>query len=199
MSEVSICNQAIGWLGGNRITALTDGTTEANLCSDNYAPLRDAVLEAADWSFAIKRIDLAAEVDTPAFGFSKQFQIPSDCLRVLSVSLGWDDNRRYNWKREGQFILINADLIYIRYVARIENTEEFSSLFTTALAQRIAADLAITLTEDRKKQEVHWALYESKLDEAATVDGLQGKPDTIRADHLVMSRQQGGKVAGPYV
>ena len=57
-SEIQICNLAISWLGGQRITSFGDETAEAILCYANYELARDAVLERIEWSFAIKRVIL---------------------------------------------------------------------------------------------------------------------------------------------
>ena len=45
VSEVSICNQALRWLGQNKIQSLDEKTASAEWMADNYPFIRDAVLE----------------------------------------------------------------------------------------------------------------------------------------------------------
>ena len=79
-SEVSICNQAISWLGGKSIISLDDGTTEANLCKANYDHLRDVVLEAKAWTFAIKRVQFAKLSEDPLYGLVLPLPFPQTSL-----------------------------------------------------------------------------------------------------------------------
>jgi len=85
-SPVEICNLALSWLGGDLIISLTDDSTEAKLCNAVYAPLRDAVLEEREWTFATRRIQPPALVAGPLYGYDKAFQIPIEVIRVLQVS-----------------------------------------------------------------------------------------------------------------
>ena len=55
ISEVSICNQALSWLGQETITSLDDQATTAVWMNANYDLLRDSVMEARMWTFATVR------------------------------------------------------------------------------------------------------------------------------------------------
>ena len=186
MSEVSICNQALGWLGANLITSFDDpDSTEAALCKANYAAIRDAVLEAVDWSFARTRVVLSSpEVQEPAFGFAFSHVVPVDCLRVINA----DDTDRggdnLEWEYEDRRILCDSQIVYVKYTRIIDATARFSALFTQALANRLAADFAIPLAESAGLQQQHWAIYTAKMDEAATIDGLQGRYQQTRSRKL---------------
>ena len=192
-SEVGICNQALGWLGATPIISLDDNTTEARLCKANYALVRDAVLEAHNWTFAIGRFDLPQNATGPVNGYTNAFQIPTEVLRVLDVNCGED------WRVEGQDIVTNEAVAKIRAVVRVADPNRFSSLFTQALAARLAADLAIALTQSRELQQQHYQIYLEKLDEAAANDGSQGKSRQITSSWLRGSRAGGSGVAGPTV
>jgi hypothetical protein len=202
MSEVAICNQALGWVGGNLITSLGDSSNEARLCNANYADLRDAVLEDAVWSFAIKRARITKLVAAPEYGFASQFTLPSDTIRVLNVQDGGNDTDPDipEWQREGNTIVCDRDVIYIKYIARITDTALFSSGFKQALAARIAADLSIPITQSRQVQSDMWSLYRAKLGDASTTDSLQGRSRRIRSRWVDQSRVGGGSNSmGPTV
>ena len=201
MSEVSIANQALGWLGGNKITSFGDDSTEAKLISANYASIRDAVLEDHAWTFANARAILLPDLTAPAFEYGQRFLQPVDTIRILTADI---DPNMYNqalWEKEGKFLLCNTTKLYVRYTKRIIDTVTFTAAFSQALAQRLAADLAIPLTESRTLQESHWALYKMKLDDAAATDGMQGRSQTVRSNRLLGSRNgfYPGSSAGGFV
>jgi len=211
-SPVEICNQALGWLGGNLIISLDDNTTEAKLCKANYAPLRDAVLVDREWTFAIKRFEPSRLAQDPVYGYDFLFQIPIDCLRVLQVSAagreiddgifvegsfksatrggtGTGREQRIEWLREGDRIIVQVfKRINMRYITRIEDTTKFSSAFDQCLAARIAMDIAIPLTNSLPIQEQMLKLYAAKLDDAFTTDGMQGRSYNTRTDSLTIVR-----------
>lgn len=192
-SDVGICNQAVAWLGGSLITALTDNTTEARLCDAIYADVRDAVLEAHDWTFAIVRRNLPMSATSPVNGYANAFPIPSDILRITDVNDGED------WRVEGDSIVTNEAAVKIRAVAQITDPNKFSALFKQALAARLAADLAISLTRSQKLQAQYYNIYEVKLAQAVANDGMQGKSRRITSTWLRSSRTGGANLAGPYV
>ena len=204
-SDVKICNQALIWLGANVITSLGDSSDEAVACNAVYEGLRDAVLEEREWTFAISRFEPVALGTDPLWGFDKAFQIPTNVLRVLQVSnaqgsdgtvlsgsRGGTGQGRYNeieWLREGDTIVANSvTRIYARAIIRITDPTKFSAAFVQALAARIAMDLAIPITNNRKLQSDMAALYGEKLRMAAATDGLQGRSYRTRANGLTQVR-----------
>lgn len=211
-SEVAICNIALGWLGGDLIISLNDPSVEAKLCKANYAPLRDAVLEEREWTFAVDRIEPSALSDIPIYGFDKQFQIPSNVIRVLQVSRAGEDvtsgsisntgirsssrggvgqgrETRIEWLREGEVIVANdSERIFARILLRITDTTKFSPAFDQALAARIAMDIALPLTNSKKMEDKMEARYNTKMALAAASDGLQGRSYNVRSDSLTVVR-----------
>ncbi len=205
-TEVSICNQAISWLGGTLIISLDQDSTEAKLCKANYEHLRDLVLEAKDWTFATKRIQLAKLSTPPVYGFSAAFAIPSDNIRVLQCSpnpslgtsstspgpsresLRIGDELRTEWQREGDEIVCDEDTLYCRYIAKITDPSKFSPGFVQALAARIAWDIANPLTRSNALEEKMEKKYKDAVDEGGTMDGLQGRSHKIRSDGLTRIR-----------
>ena len=192
-SDVSICNTALSWIGGQLITSLDDESREAQLCKAVYEDVRDAVTAAHDWTFAIGRFDLPKNAAAPVNGYANGFQLPSEVLRVMDVNCGED------WRIEGQDIVTNEGSAKIRAVVRITDPTRFSALFVQALAARLAADLAIPLTQSKELQRQHYELYMTKLSEAVTNDGMQGKSRKITSSWLRSSRYRGATLAGPTV
>jgi hypothetical protein len=173
LSEVDICNLALSQLGGKfTITSLDDDTVGARLCKANYAPLRDAVLEEMDWSFAIVRSDLTPDPDPALIDGYTKFKLPPEVLRVLSVYAG--GLKLDDWALEQRFILAKHQAVSIKALESIKDTAMFSQAFTQALAARLAAELAMPLTNSTSMSQTMWQLYGQKVDLARTNDGLQG-------------------------
>lgn len=193
-TEVSICNQALGFLGGNRIISLDDGTTEANLCKDLYANLRDVVLEEHNWTFATQWIELPALATTPTGVYGKAYELPSNVLRVVEVT---DNN---DWQVEDRKIVTNEAAVKARCIMRVTDPAKFSPGFVQAMAARLAADLALPLTNSRSMMEAMFSLYDAKVGRAVTSDNRQGKARRVRSKWLLNARNgASSKVAGPTV
>ncbi|GAG58541.1 unnamed protein product [marine sediment metagenome] len=187
-AQVTICNLAMGWLGANLLTSITDEIIEGRLCRTNYDSLRDAVLEDHAWVFANARRILSPDPIAPEFGFKQRFRLPADCIRVLSANGSDRDDNQTVWVREGDFLLSNFEVLYLKYTRRVTEEALFSPNFTQAFATRIAADLCIPITESRTLQESLQGAYLYKLEGAAATDGMQGTSQRIRSNVLLGSR-----------
>jgi hypothetical protein len=176
-SEVAICNLALQEIGrGMLISALDENTQAARVCRLRYPYVRDAVLRGYDWNFASARAALVANVTAPSFGFANAFDLPTDpyCLRVRAIHGGEGED----WKVERQQILTDMGApLHILYTARITDPAQFDPLFVSALASRIAADIAVSLSESTAKANGLWQIYLGKLHEAWRNDAQEGQPD----------------------
>jgi hypothetical protein len=143
--------------------------------------MRDHVLEERAWTFATSRATLLPDATPPAFGYGQRFLIPSEWLRVLEVSDKATDPAQsasaipFQWNIENGYILGNAEKIYVKYVKTVSSTALFSADFTDCLAYRLAAEMAISLTESNTVFTNMYALYEDKLIKAGVKDGAQGR------------------------
>ncbi len=165
---------AIGWLGGTLITSIDDESVEAELCKANYDNVRDAVLEERDWSFATSRKVLAPSSTPPDFGYTNQFELPSDYIRVIAVSSNPAFTRSIDWAKEGNAILADLDVLYIKYIRKVIDETQFSSGFAQAFAARLAMEFALPITNSPEMQQQMQQLYAIKLDRGGTMDGMQG-------------------------
>lgn len=193
-SKTEICNLAVSWLGGNRITSVEhDDTLEARLCRANYEMSRTSVLEEREWTFAAKRIELTPMADEPSFGFRNKFMLPSHLLRVIGVYNINDKNvqqpETITYLVEGNTILCNEEVIHVKYISDEINTALFSSLFNQALAAHIASNICTALTENVTLQSNMYMLYEDKLYRASSSDALQGSRELFKKSQLEKSRR----------
>ncbi len=195
-SVVDICNESLDLLGAATITSLTQNSKEARLCNRNFEPVRDAVFRAHPWNVAITRASLPQDSATPPFGFTYQYTLPTNpfCLRVLSFwdssinneVAAYDSNTMY--KIEGRKILSNESTCSIIYLGRVEDTELYDSLLTSALAHRLAAKIAYAITGSSTIAQSMQGLYELRLREAKSVDAMEGYPEQPLADTYINIR-----------
>ena len=157
-SVVQICNSALNQLGAASITALTDNSKNARLCNERYTVVRDAVFRSHPWNSLIKRQQLAQTTNTPAYGFSYEFALPSDCLRVLTI-----DAYNSDYKVEGRKILCNESSIKITYVAQETDPNEMDVLLRETIAAGLAADIAYAITANLQVAKLMQEKYQYKF------------------------------------
>jgi hypothetical protein len=197
ISEISIVNQALTWLGQKPIISFADQSTTAEWMRNNYSFLRDAVLEERSWTFATVKATTPV-ADVSVFGGMYDHPKQPNWLWISRVwknvsardPNNWEMDK--TWRVEGEFIVSAYPTIYMMGVQRVSDTGKFSLLFVQALAARLAADAAVPLTENRQLQVDLWGLYQDKLLAAAARDGQQGGNDVITQHKLTGIRHTGG-------
>lgn len=187
ISEVAICNLALQDVGRSlTVTALDESSQAARACRLRYPFARDACLRAYDWNFAAARASLPALATPPAFGYANAYQLPVDCLFVREVGEG-DDSCQ--WEVEsGTLITDRAAPLPIRYTRAVTNPAAFDPLFAETLAARVAAEVAVSLSESLGKAQALWQVYQSKLAEARRRDAQENSRQTAADGNWLVSR-----------
>lgn len=196
MSETSIANLAcVSHLGCNKITNLDDDQTEAIVMKGSFDHCRDSLLEEGMWGFANRRDIWTPTTDTPSWGFTFSYLIPSEVIRILTVT---DAPNRidFKWELAGDRILCDAQSIFVKYTTRVTNTNLFTTGFTNALAVYLAYYNCIVLTENKGMKDTLFGEYNDALDNARTNDGMQGVAERIRSNALINVRNGGRPILG---
>jgi len=179
-SVVDICNGALNQLGASTILSLTEDSKNARLCNARFTQVRDSIFRSHPWNCLQKRVQLAADTDAPAWGFTKQYTLPADCLRLLTI-LDYDSD----YKVEGRKILTDNSSLKILYIGRIEDPNEYDELLRETLSAALAADIAYAITSSNPLTANMYNLLRDKLREARFVDSTEGQntqPDKGMAD-----------------
>jgi len=182
-SIVQICNSALNQLGASSITALTDDSKNARLCNERYTTVRDAVFRAHPWNCLVKRVQLAQDTATPAWGFTYQYTLPADCLRILGIK---DYNSDY--KVEGRKLLIDESSVYLIYLAQITDVNELDVLLRETISAHLAQDIAYAITANLQVSKLMAEKYQSKLSEARHTDAGEGyntNPELAPTDQII--------------
>lgn len=116
-----------------------------------YEQSRKKVLREHPWNFALKRAILASDSETPVFGYSKQFSVPADFIRLADVFN--DENTSIAkglYVVENRKILVNADgtSLRIRYVYDYTDVATMDALFVDVVALEIALSVAYKFTDN---------------------------------------------------
>lgn len=164
-SKIDIINLAIYKLAQSVvIPSLSDQSKAADIMRRLYDPMRDLVLEARVWPFALvcKKLALSAEPVQP--GWKYRYARPNDCVTIRAVTdeaglrnvrvlasfaepefLRWGAGSwvyqfEESYGVDGTTINTDTELAYIVYVVRVEDEGRFSASFVNALATRLAAE-----------------------------------------------------------
>ena len=182
-SVVQICNSALNQLGASSITALTEDSKNARICNERYETIRDAVYRSHPWNCLVKRVQLAQDSDTPAWGFTYQYTLPSDCLRVLQIK---DYNSDY--KIEGRKLLIDESDVYLIYLTIETDVNQLDILLRETISAGLAQDIAYAITSNLQVTKLMAEKYQAKLSEARHTDASEGyntNPEVAPTDQII--------------
>jgi len=190
-SAVSICNQALLFLGASPIVSFEDNEI-GQACEVLYPEARDAMLSEQIWQFATERRTFSAKSEI-SWGADNKFLIPNDILLVHRVysdpdssSHGRDQVR--DWRIESGHVVANTDVIYAHVVIKVTDENKMPAYFRQALAARMARDLAMPITHNENMLQAMSNLYERKLDEAISADARQGTTEQYEEGRLIKAR-----------
>ena len=190
-SVVEICNGSLNQLGATTILSLTEDSKNARLCNQRFTQVRDAVFRSHPWNCLQKRVELAADTDAPAWGFSFAYTLPADCLRLLRI-LDYDSN----YKVEGRKILSNTSSMKILYIGRVTDPNEYDESLRETLSAALGADIAFAVTSNNQTATNMYNLFQDKLKDARFIDSTEGQnvdqdlgmSDQIDASTFINSR-----------
>lgn len=159
--------------------------------------MRRAELRANAWRFALRRAQLAALAGAPDFGFARQFQLPTDCVRVHKVGdyyvgASLTDYRTTDesaYSIEGGVILTDYPApLNIVYVRDETDVSKFDALMVDAVAQKLALAIAPILTQSASKQQTTKDDYRDTIAQAKRVNAIEVPPEPIPDDSWMLAR-----------
>jgi hypothetical protein len=176
-TAVSICSNALLMLGKTPIADFNENSDRARYCSNLYPTVRDDLLRKHYWNCAIKRVMLSPLADAPAFGYSAQFQLPADFLRVYEV--GYPGRFITDFQIENRKIMANAASLPLRYVWRNDNEDNWDSSLVQVATIMMAAVLAYPITQSTSLRETLTNDAKIALREAKATDAQENPSDTM--------------------
>lgn len=200
-SETDCLNDALGQIGAAKVTAIDDGSINANHCAIFYPPLLDSILRSHHWNFSVTRVELALDLAAPVSGFAYAYTLPPDNLKVIDYAganpstlavpyvLWYGLRYKPFYKIEGDKLLSNDGTAFIVYLRRVTNPDEWDALFYQVVATWLASKLALAIPKDAKKAaELLNLAVNVLLPQATAVDGQEGSVEAFVVDDLLWNR-----------
>lgn len=169
LAPTDIANLVFTRLGVSQVQNVeTSSNDNARTYNRLYPLMVEAVLAEHFWNFATARKTLEATQDTPLYGFSHAFSLPSDMVRLISTNL----EDYIDFKVERSFLYTNKDTVNITYVSRevAEDPTTWDILFLEALVAKIAFEMVLATTQNEQLKNDLYVEYQEKLKRARNVD-----------------------------
>ncbi len=186
LTALALCSRALLRLGAQPVASLDEGTAEAEVAANLYAPVRDALLSAHPWSFATGQSSLPRLAAVPQADMAHAFQLPPGFLRALSAGSG-GRGRGTPYRLHEDRLHADAEQVVLTYIFRADESA-FPPFFAHALVARLAAEFCLPLTESASRAEMLFRLAETELRGARQIDSQQDTPRAIEDFPLVSVR-----------
>ena len=196
-SNVAIANLALTKLGDLRILNLTDNTKPAREVNAVFDMARDYLQRRFSWRFCIKRANLAADVSTPLWDWSYQYQIPTDCLRIIQVGQWYPSpdlsdlisTGGQEYVVEGKNILSNqAGPLKLRYLSRVTDPVQFDTAFDMAFSAYLAYLVAEPLTASAESKQMAYQDYRNAVKDAVIANAIENPPESLADPTWILAR-----------
>lgn len=199
-NETDICNLALDHLNVASITTITNPTDKVGkICDRWYDDTRKAALRMHTWNFAQKRASLAKLVTAPLWGYSAQYELPSDYIRIVEIG---DLNQYKDYAIEGTKLLLNetsTGSLNIRYIYDNTSVETFDPLFVELLALELAYNICFPLSGNLTLKRQIQMERDEKRREAFSVDGQERPPRRVERSKFKEARMKYGNYGSPYI
>lgn len=158
ISQISIWNRALGFLGTRSVASERENTPEALQCRLYWDSARRQVLRDFPWSFAQRRGWLA-RVPLPA-GFEHEFRfayaLPENCLKAHEVRHEGIAARPFCLGRsetgDAPLLATDAARALLLYTEDVRNSRLFDDLFAHMLSRKLAAQVAVPLLKSNAQK-----------------------------------------------
>lgn len=187
LSDIALASRALIRIGAAPIASFDDGTAESEIAGALFAPVRDALLSAYGWSFAMGQAQLNPLDMPPVADYRRAFALPNDFLRALSAGTG-GRGRGLSYRIARGALHTDADDVMFTYIFRPAE-EEFPPYFDAALIARLAAEFTIPITENTSRAEAMFILADREYKNARQIDAQQDTPGRIEDFSLINARE----------
>jgi len=185
-TKIDLCSRALIKLGAQTIASFDEATAEAKVCSQLYEPTLESLLAAYPWRFALEKAELARLTQAPTADYQYAYQLPGDCVRVLSAGNG-EKSQGLRYKIVGNMLHTNAERVIVSYISRPDETV-FPPFFCNALIAKLAAEMCLPLTESTTRTEYMYQRAEEEFKTAKLTDSQQDVPSCFQDFSLIEVR-----------
>jgi hypothetical protein len=177
-SQIELCNEALIRLGAPTITDIDDNTKAAKLCKKLYDRVIEQVSAEGPFSNTIKRVALATLTTDPTFGYNVAYQLPNDCIKVITVNDQCPGDK--DFRVEDNKLYSNDTSISIQYISRLSSTGNFGVYMSNSVVDLLAAKMAYAFTGSMTIARELMQVYRAELQSNLAGDNQQGSRDVVQ-------------------
>lgn len=186
-TSISLCSKALLKIGASTITSFEEGTAEAEVAANLYPCIRDGLLSAYPWGFAVAQAKLPRLETPPLADYDFAYQLPNNFLRIVSAGFG-SKGRGIEYRIVEDRLHTNLNEVNLTYIYRPDENI-FPAYFCEALINKLAFEFCIPLTESSNRAEFLNKLAEASISRARSIDAQQSTPSCFEDFSLVEVRQ----------
>lgn len=192
-TDIDIVNMALTDIGEAPIQALSQNSSTAKKVDAIFELKRDELLRMHPWAFAKKRIKLAEAIEKPAWGYTKNFIIPDDCLRILEIDTG-----NCPFHKEGKYIATDVGTVGLLYIRRENDANLYDASFVSLFSKYLAASLAWSIKGSRTLRSDLMNEFNRDLALARGYSAMEGTPHAAMefdGDGIVAASPRVGRIS----
>lgn len=185
-SDIQIASNALLLIGDEPIVSFDDPGAGARAVKAFYPQTKQAVLAWHPWSFALKDQELSQTSQEPdeLTRLEYAYKLPTDLIRI------WEVMPYTYYELVDGFLLSNEDRLLMRYVYDVDDTD-LPPHVVKALEYKLAAECAMSVTEDENRVQLYERKYLDQLSVASAIDS-QGRPqEAIKSSPFTQARFTG--------
>lgn len=191
-SSTAIANLALAHLSQQRLTSLSDDSTEAYWANELYPHARDYVTEIQLWRYSKRTLSLAETTNDRENDFAYAYTRPSDCLSfkyILGPYGGFDPQNPIRFECEGDVIYTDEYQARGVYCRQITDTTKFPPSIDAAMGWYLAHLLVVPLrmenglvrsTAEAFEQSVNHAIAMKEVEQVYIKTADDVMPDWLR-------------------
>lgn len=176
-SLVDVWNRALTLVGEAPIRDIADQGPGATAIRAIYDHLRTTTLQAALWKFAVELQELPRNMNPPRFGWRYSYSLPAQPNKIIRTIGLFETFEATVPLREfdqaSGTIHTDAETVYLRYVADVEDVNRMSPMFRELLAMEIATGIALSRTSSLSVRNQLLQLLPDVRTRAIAVDALE--------------------------
>lgn len=189
ITDVQIANWALSKIPAGAITTRADSSTSAREINTHYDLTLQMCLRRGltPWNFATKRINITPTVNEPVNEFSKEYDLPGDCMAVQQIYPG------IRFRKEGGKLYTNASSLVLKYTSSDVLTQPFlmEMDFMQYFGYALASACAPKLCEDPTRAKYLEDQAEVWFRHAASSMSMEDTPDEMPESPWILAHQGG--------
>lgn len=196
--RLSLYNGALTELGERELVSLSDNSEPRRLLDSVWGRgALDQCLEAGQWSFAMRSLEIAPSTSLDAsFGYQHAYEIPSDVVRLTGVFV--DDSLQVpllRYQAAAGVWFADDEPIYVSYVSNDPayggDLSRWPAAFVRYVEAHLAGRVVRKITQNTQEWDRIYRLTKQCLLQAASLDAMNSPTRFLPRSGWVAAREGG--------